>query len=513
MTIVPCSEVRILRGCKLKPDYKHTAWWISDTRQYNYFNGLTKYIVTDVQYVKTGELGIKVAIPIENLMDCNYLILTNKGHENKHYYAFITNIKYISESTTLIQYEIDLIQTWYFECELLPCLVEREHSVKDIIGENLLPEPVAIGDYSDYDSGYLMEEALDDQIVAVTCLSTSDTGKIQTINKKMIGRTYSGLHYHAFPTTTNGIEQLTALIGFETLNPFDNVVTIFMCPKLCYTNGTKVVNMERKTGSFGGHTPNNNKLYTFPYNFLRVTAGDCGYKDFKYEFFDDGKPKFTIKGDLSCEPAMLLVPESYRLDGAMIGVNGDFNDILMLTGYPQCSWGSDMYLAFLSQVAATAATVTGHIGQYSGADKTIAPSVTTGKPVVVQSDFGRATDLMTNLTNQFKVDHSVRNATNSTALFNKERLRFEYVVKRITGEYAKIIDDFFDKYGYACNKVKVPNRTSRPQWNYVKTADCCIAASLPSDIVIKIQDIYNNGITFWNYADNIGDYSLDNRPK
>ena len=53
---------------------------------------------------------------------------------------------------------------------------------------------------------------------------------------------------------------------------------------------------------------------------------------------------------------------------------------------------------------------------------------------------------------------------------------------------------------------------SRPHWNYVKTIDCSISGSVPSDDEKTICNIFDKGITFWKNGNEIGNYSLDNRP-
>ena len=83
---------------------------------------------------------------------------------------------------------------------------------------------------------------------------------------------------------------------------------------------------------------------------------------------------------------------------------------------------------------------------------------------------------------------------------------------QITEQNARIIDDFFTKYGYACHRVKKPNMNSRPRWNYVKTKGCIAIGSAPSDEIKKICSIYDKGITFWKNASDVGDYSLNNEP-
>ena len=73
-------------------------------------------------------------------------------------------------------------------------------------------------------------------------------------------------------------------------------------------------------------------------------------------------------------------------------------------------------------------------------------------------------------------------------------------------------DNFFTRYGYATKKLKIPNRSSRPHWNYVKTVNCTITGSIPTDAARNICSIYDNGITFWKHGSEVGNYSLDNSP-
>ena len=99
--------------------------------------------------------------------------------------------------------------------------------------------------------------------------------------------------------------------------------------------------------------------------------------------------------------------------------------------------------------------------------------------------------------------------------------------KHIRAEFAEIIDGFFNVYGYATHKVKMPNRTSRPEWNYVKTIGCKIEGGYPTDCdypgglvplgvpaadANAIENIYNNGITFWHVPGHVANYGYDNTP-
>ena len=71
-------------------------------------------------------------------------------------------------------------------------------------------------------------------------------------------------------------------------------------------------------------------------------------------------------------------------------------------------------------------------------------------------------------------------------------------------------------YGYATKEVMIPNITSRPHWNYIKTINANILPAnnscIPSDDLHRIRSVYDHGITFWHNGNEVGDYSFDNSP-
>ena len=80
----------------------------------------------------------------------------------------------------------------------------------------------------------------------------------------------------------------------------------------------------------------------------------------------------------------------------------------------------------------------------------------------------------------------------------------------IRPEYARIIDDFWNMYGYKVNIVKTPSITGRQYWNYVKTADCNVEGDIPQEDLQIIRKMFNNGCTLWHNANNIFNYNLSN---
>ena len=136
--IQPNSEVYILRGIPFENNYEHSILFEDSDDQKNYFISKVKFItiegVTSTghfqnYYYQRSEIDkIRVDAPIENFIDCNYMMFKNNSFENKWFYAFITGVKYINNRVTEVTYEIDVIQTWMFDYSLQDCFVEREHS-------------------------------------------------------------------------------------------------------------------------------------------------------------------------------------------------------------------------------------------------------------------------------------------------------------------------------------------------------------------------------------------------
>jgi hypothetical protein len=79
-------------------------------------------------------------------------------------------------------------------------------------------------------------------------------------------------------------------------------------------------------------------------------------------------------------------------------------------------------------------------------------------------------------------------------------------------EYIRIIDFYFQQYGYRVNAVRIPNLRSRPKWNYIETRDCMLEVDAPEEDVQELEHIFNSGVTIWHNPADYGNYSLDNSP-
>lgn len=509
MYIEPNTVIRILKNCPLDTTYDHTIYFANASSQVSYFQGLTKYTLTQQSYQRVNRGRMRVAVQAENLYDCNYLMFQNSAFGSKWFYAFIKSVEYVNNVTSEIEFEIDVMQTWFFDYTLEQCFVEREHSSTDAIGDNLVPENLETGEYvsDDFDAtGKLGGKSI---VVAATF-----NGEYENIGGAYYCGLFSGLYYNVFPNTTEGAQACADFISGAGAKS-DGIVSVFLMPTSMVGNildSAKVydVSKTKNLSNIGGYTPKNNKLFTHPYNFLYVTNMQGNHAVFPYEYFSGDNCNFTLAGDMSCNPQVVLAPNNYK------GVAVNYDEKMVLSGFPQLSYNTDSFKAWLAQNGSSLAVNT--LGSSLGVGVTLAGTMAMTNPITASLTVAGAAVSAANLVGgtvasvyQHAIQpHQAHGSAGATTMAAIGLLDFAFMHKHIRPEFARIIDDYFSMYGYATHRVKVPNRSARPYWNYTKTVGCVITGSIPCDDARKICGIYDSGITFWKNGANVGNYSLDN---
>ena len=504
MYIVPDSYIKILRNVPLNNEYVNTIYFSNSTDQYNYFNGKVKYNLENQSYQRTEQSAV-VNVNCDNLYDCNYIMFQNSAYGSKWFYAFITKIEYVSNVVSRIFFEIDVMQTYHFNYTLQQCFVEREHSVRDNIGDNTVPENVNVGnDYIINNSDrYSMSEMS-------LCILVSKTRTEGIVDDSVVNgvfspvRIYAGLSVSSDQQSIDNISSILTSIVEEYGT--SSIINVYQYPSFLGDGGThnavtEIKNVKFNYSDLGGYVPKNRKLFTYPYNYLFVSNNSGSTGIFKYENFSGNKDNadFKITGVFYPTVKILCYPTYYR------GVDNDYHTGILMSDFPTCAWnGSAFYdwlrlnansfsIGMLSQVVGTAMSV--GTGNYVGA--------ATGTTGIIQSinEFDRQQSIPAQTYGQLSC-----NSLNAAM----GRLRFSFYQMSIKPQQARIIDDYFTKYGYATNRVKIPNRNARPHFTYTKTVDCSIYGQLTADASQKICSIYNKGITFWVNGNEVGNYSLDN---
>lgn len=327
-----------------------------------------------------------------------------------------------------------------------------------------------------------------------------------------IGGLYTGLRY--IPAQVDTPEQVTALDEYlEALvdaNQQESVVSIVMFPTSFISTGTTPAVQTTQISmpnTVGGYTPRNNKLFTYPYNFLCVDSLN-DTKNYRYEWsLDRTVLRFSLYCGMSPNPEIVCTPLAYNGSEGATLVDSEFNwtESISCSGFPQCAFTIDAFRAWLAQKAG------GEAMRVIGGGVGLGASLATGNAVgATLSAVGLASALNSAIVESTQGSRTHGSQGSSTEVSCRAK-GFYFKKMSITAEFARMIDDFFDRYGYATNRIKVPNRNVRAHWTYTKTKDVAIAGDIPVDSMRKIKQIYDNGITFWRNGNEVGNYSLDNR--
>lgn len=571
--IVPNSEVYILKNVPLEPSFDHTIWFDSPEQQATAFTTYAlAFYFNKVSYQRYPRPYITLDKTADELFDCNYMMFRNTSYGTKWFYAFITQIEYISNTTSRIYYTIDPMQTYLFDVNVGECWVEREHAMTDAIGDNLIPESFELGEYV-YDSDYFPNLFLKANYV-ICILATwkavyednkwiikdASTGGVGGVDSGI----YTGLTKNLFEYDLSNpkacVQDANAVIEAATkANKADGIVSITMYPKF-FMNWSitgdlatglvphTVDSIPAFTGTFDGYKPKNNKLYTAPFCGVYVDNLQGNAANYAYEYFKDRKPVFNIVGVVNGNLECASIPANYK------GLPTNFQESLIMGGFPQCAWNVDTFKAWIAQnkyaiaagVANTAISTAARVGAAvatGGLSEIAAAPAAAGTNVVSFPNAyqpptgggsgggitGAAINGSSNILNdtinlvaQVKTastqPNHARGQQSSSVFCAMGYQGFHYMPYRIQGQFAKIIDDFFSMYGYKTNRLKVPNRNGRKAWNYVKTCGCNLTGSAPADVTASLVNIYDRGITFWRCTDlsagnpftRVGNYSLDN---
>ena len=573
MIIAPNSQVWFCSNIPFDMGYRHTKLYSSKADQFTDISGKSVFTVANCSYFRDSK-RIRVTIPMAIAYTVNYIIYKNTNFENKYFYAFVTSCNYVNNEVCEFTFEIDVIQTWMFDYEIRPSFVVRQHIANDAIGASLTEESFEIGDPIVAKS-FADPNSRNFKICVLTSFKAtydSATGKYTytTAEGKYYGKTYSGLEMNFFGTdqSANGFIKSVVEDGKS-----DGIVAIFMCPEMMVDNPTQVskiainlypfnevdqasaANNYYESNLFQGYVPRNKKLYQYPYRFVKVLNGRGGAAIYKWENSGSKSPEgknmlsFRLYAGGCSNPELILSP-TYNGELSVLHPSPSYS--LTNGGSIQCSWSSDAYKAWLAQnqgqlqymdthrtltlargvidtfLGGNASDASWSYPSTSGLDKLsggdFVPVFNPSKPVGSSNSVRTAANTLIDWSDQIArktailKDHEVlppeaHIATTAGQLAQDSgKSGFTIQCCCIRKEYAQIIDDYFDMFGYSVNKVvQTINRHTRQHFNYIKTMGCLIKGTLPGEDKYRIEKIYDNGITFWHTnLDLIGNYTLEN---
>lgn len=549
MYVEPNSEIRFMHA-PLTPDYSDSIHFDTVADQTAYFQALQGAGIGSQSYVRKGVGIIRCSLPMSTMYNINYMMYRNTSFENKWFYAFVRRVEYVNNGLCYVYFTIDVIQTWFEQNGVLgQCFVAREIVANDAIGANIEPESVQIGEYvCEAGTPQSMANMYTVVIIAIVDVTGSSRGKIYD-------RTYGGATLYAYNRAdSQGINALidtyvnagkpeailsmymAPLISLpDSTIPSDHIIPENAAPEWHYYTGETV----NTANGFQGYVPKNHKLFTYPYNFCRVNTGQGNYADFRYEYFDNLTPYFVIQANLCSPVSAVCFPAGYKhMQYSETTSNPFYTEGVSINGFPMCSWNYDTYAAWVAQNSVPMAmqraswkakadltykntafdTLAGALAQASYGNLTGALTGVMTSAADVKTDLAKSeidlatTQMQANYSASIEADTMGGTISNGSVCNATGGMMFEYSRWHIPRENAESIDNYFSMFGYTVNKVKVPDITSRPHWNYVQTVDCQIKGNMPADDKLLIKQIFDKGIRFWHKGTEVGNYTLDNSP-
>lgn len=566
----PSTRIILYRDIPLDPDYNNTVYWESEEALSLYFVSKLEHAIQldnqSYQRVETNKMRIQARY--ENVARYNYLTIENVdySHISHTFFAFITGANYVNERTTEITYEIDVMTTFFFNYTMQRCWVTRETAASEDTSAQYTPENLYVGDYiqngitfslspntsTDYYycdendnhisvSDSLMPNKVDNlPVVNICCSSDLADPNLGTVDGVFLSNVYEGCNIYAFTMNdTDDVKTINEnLATLASANKSDSVVAIFMsttCTNLiCVNSGSKLsfvtneggvgtahyeTNTVPNSSEIDGYTPRNKKLLKYPYNYLELTSTSGETKNLQFELFGGLhmlQPTIALWGMMDTSPSITAAPKFYKSGefkatgnkSYLSGINADITNSVSLYNFPVCSWTFDGFRAWWAQnniktVASGANSFISAVGNILSGN--ILGAVTGGltDAISIAGEIGQASTLPP--ISKGNTDNGIMQSLYNIMLYDIFTRRMS-----IRKERAQVLDDYFDRFGYATHRLKVPNRNVRPHWTYTQTKGCAINGNLPSWAIAKIQSIYDKGVTFWKNPDEIGDYGLDN---
>lgn len=513
--IAPNSTIQLFKDIKLSPDSEDTFYFDNKSIQNTFFTQHVYATFSGNSYTRLKRNTIKIGGVMANLYNCNYMRFINTSFENKWFYAFITKVDYVNNETVEIDYIIDEIQTWLFSPDVGydQCFIERQHDRYDTLLANYIPENLNVGELiCEKTSRYALQSDRGFNIGMLVSAFPDGT----RISGGMCYGIFTGLGMYGdnFTNILNKINSYT--------DP-SNIVLIFMYPALV---GSVSIDAGQELQPFvlqdtlhtnpnfttvDSYTPKNKKLFTYPYNYVRIySAGQ--YRDYRWEYWNKGVD--VVIGDfhvhLTYMPPVTSACVPYRYKGEVEA----YSDGLTISNFPQCAWNDDTYKAWYAQHKATvAASLMSSIATTAvGATTALATGSFFGGSMAVNGLTQTATTLaeLEDKTNAPPTVHAANLSDNMLAA----TLQYDFEAKQmcVKSEIAKIIDDYFELYGYKQDKIAYPDIKTRENWTYIKTIGCGLHGDLPADSINEIEKRFNSGIRFWVNPLRLGDYSMSNLP-
>lgn len=494
------SEIRIYKNIKVDKRYFNVLDPMSNSALLTSL--ANNLVATNSAYSFIRETGaIETDFNYTDLLKCNYVAFRNPDYSNRWFFGWIDRVDYVNDHNKRITYTLDIWNTWANEFVFDPVFVEREHVNLDVVGEHILPEPIAAGVTSAMNT-VLKRFNSYDLVVNSAAQTSSDADPLSTIDN-YINTAYSKCF------ASNDLQSAKLWIEHEMTG--GRVINCVLYPSdftgrdnSGYVSEiiSENVNIPTPT-ALNGYTPVNNKMFTYPYSYLAVD--NCSAQTIlRYENFGNFNAiGFVIRGFANPIAEITCIPKDYEL------INENPYHSITIRDFPQLPMALDTYNAWVAQKS-NSALLSAATGVVSGA------ALGAMKGGIYGAAIGAVGGLIAGAVSYGVQEQQAADAPdsihggNSSGIIDAAKGTKGFYFKQMALKYdnAVSIDNYFSQFGYNVSCVKVPNLTGRQYWNYVKINGVAGHGEIPEAAREQINAIMNNGVTVWHNHSYLGNYKI-----
>lgn len=542
---------QLLAGVPITPSQQ--LWFNTTAERDAYFDGKVIYTFTDMKFIREHR-AVKVNLNVETLEAANYMRFRNNAYNGIWMYCAIDRVEYVNPNTSLIYFAVDAWQTYFMNVEIRDCDIAREHESSGAgYTANTQPEGIDYGDYrlvneyvSSLNIGSLsgMSYVIVSTVNLISSGGTVDNPVIYGAEGGELKNLPSAAGVYYVDSSTSTIDAIiSALEDYPWIS--QSIVAIYPFPDfLIPKSGVFSSAMGFQIGLARGNSGANygdivvanwrsllpafsqSKLYCYPYSFIEIAMPDGASIILKPEMIADANLSIRVSGAII--PDGIIIARVQNYNGGT-NENDWTNNAVSFTGFPLFPVQNDQFTLAKSQaqsmnnLARTQANARidfngwmdlvgiagnvlgGNVGSlFTGAVGTI-QNLATGI-FNEQQNAETARQRINMMQSAISLAGASAGGAESVMLSLSETLNIHVRFWSIRPEYQTKLQQYFDAFGYASNRIGVPNMDNRPRYNYVRCNSVNIYGNIPQEHLSTIRNMFLNGVTFWHDHDNVGTY-------